>query len=173
VFPGSHRHCSVFTSSISFTIIISRIKILNITMLKQLDKFKYLGKLIISDGSCISFIKPRTAVAKTAFLKMRNIWCRRSLSIEVIENLLKFYIELILLYGSEAWTLETKARTYLENAEMWFDRRMLRTSLYFSLSLPLSLSHAFTHTSTYTHMHLHMHMHSHTHLHTNKHKHTI
>ena len=100
----------------------------NGTVLKQVDKFKYLGTIITSDGRCVTEIKSRTAQAKAAFQKMRNILCNNSLSIEVRKNILKCYIEPILLYGSEAWTIDNIARKHLEATEMWFYRRMLKIS---------------------------------------------
>ena len=44
----------------------------------------------------------------------------------VRKRVLKCYIEPILLYGSESWTISKSAQKSLEAAEMWFIRRMLR-----------------------------------------------
>ena len=41
------------------------------------------------------------------------------------KRVLKCYIEPVLLYGSEAWTINKTAQKSLEAAEMWFIRRML------------------------------------------------
>ena len=46
---------------------------LNGVKLKQVEKFKYLGSWITSDGSCSTDIKCRIAEAKTAFTEMRSI----------------------------------------------------------------------------------------------------
>jgi hypothetical protein len=97
------------------------------TSLKQVSIFKYLGTLITADGRCIKEIKSRVAQAKATFHKMKNILCNMSLSIEVRKRVLRSYIEPIMLYGSEAWTINRLARNHIEATEMWFYRRMLRT----------------------------------------------
>merc|ERR1712002_443702 len=44
-------------------------------------------------------------------------------------RLLKCYIEPILMYSCETWTLTNKIRKQLEATEMWFLRRMMRIPL--------------------------------------------
>ena len=86
--------------------------------LKQVNNFKYLGTLITADGRCIKEIKSRVTQAKATFHKMKNILCNMSLSIEVRKRVLRSYIEPILLYGSESWTINRLARNHIEATEM-------------------------------------------------------
>ena len=51
--------------------------------LKQVNKFKYLGTILTSDGKSQAEIRNRIGQAKTAFIKMKNILANRSLSMEV------------------------------------------------------------------------------------------
>ena len=99
---------------------------LNGTILKQVQKFKYLGAVITSDGKCRTEIRNRIGQAKTTCQRMRNILFNTTLSMNVRKRVLKCYIEPILLYGSESWTIGKSAQKSLEAAEMWFIRRMLR-----------------------------------------------
>ena len=91
-----------------------------------MQKFKYLRAVITSDRKCRTEIRNRIGQAKTAFQRMRNILANTSLSMNVRKRVLKCYIEPILLYGSESWTIGKSAQKSLEAAEMWFIRRMLR-----------------------------------------------
>jgi hypothetical protein len=43
--------------------------------LKQVNIFKYLATVIISDGRCITEVKCRIGQVKVAFKKMKNILC--------------------------------------------------------------------------------------------------
>ena len=106
---------------------ICNIKLKEIT-LSQVHSFKYLGTLISSDGKGKAEIKNRIGQAKSAFQKMRNILSNKSLSLylDVRKHVLKYYIEPILLYESESWTVGKLTQRSLKATEMWFVRRMLR-----------------------------------------------
>ncbi|CAG5129251.1 unnamed protein product, partial [Candidula unifasciata] len=98
----------------------------NGVILRQVQKFKYLGTWITSDGRCITEIKNRIGQAKTAFYKIKNILCNISLSLRVKKRILACYIHPVLTYGCESWTIGRQAKQFLEASEMWFYRRMLR-----------------------------------------------
>ncbi|GFR64325.1 RNA-directed DNA polymerase from mobile element jockey [Elysia marginata] len=48
------------------------------------------------------------------------------ISIAVRKRLLETFIETVLLYGCEAWTIDERMESSLEATEMWFLRRMMR-----------------------------------------------
>uniref|UniRef100_A0A0B7BSZ6 Reverse transcriptase domain-containing protein n=1 Tax=Arion vulgaris TaxID=1028688 RepID=A0A0B7BSZ6_9EUPU len=98
----------------------------NGTDLRQVQQFKYLGVLVTSDGRCRSEIKSRIGQAKTSFLKMRSIICNKSLSIPIRMRVIQCYIEPILTYGCESWTMNTQIEKSLRATEMWFYRIMRR-----------------------------------------------
>ena len=102
--------------------------VMNGTVLKQVHKFNYLGSLITSDGRCINEIKRRMAQAKASFQNMKSILTNKRLSLGVRKRVLQCYIEPILLYGCEAWSMTKQTSTSIEAIEMWFLRRMLRVS---------------------------------------------
>ena len=102
--------------------------VMNGTVLKQVHKFNYLGSLITSDGRCINEIKRRMDQAKASFQNMKSILTNKRLSLGVRKRVLQCYIEPILLYGCEAWSMTKQTSTSIEAMEMWFLRRMLRVS---------------------------------------------
>ena len=97
-------------------------------IIKQVNKFKYLGSIITEDGRCESEIKQRIGIARSAFGKMRNVISNRHVRIATRIRLIKTYIWATLLYGCETWTINKEMEKRLEAFEMWCWRRMLRIS---------------------------------------------
>ena len=96
--------------------------------IKQVQKFKYLGYIITSEGRCNTEIKRRIAIAKDSFSKLNPIFKNNNISIDTKVRVLKAYVWSILLYGCESWTISNELKKKLEAAEMWFIRRMLKIS---------------------------------------------
>ena len=63
-----------------------------------------------------------------AFQKMTSILTNKRLSLGVGKRVLQCYIEPILLYGCESWSMTKQILSSIEAMEMWFLRRMLRVS---------------------------------------------
>ena len=101
---------------------------LNGVTLKQVEKFKYLGSWITSDGSCSTDIKCRIAEAKTAFTEMRSILSNLKMPFKLRYRILNCYVIPIMMYGCENWILMKSDIKKLEAAEMWFLRRMQKIS---------------------------------------------
>ncbi|GFO14411.1 LOW QUALITY PROTEIN: hypothetical protein PoB_004091600 [Plakobranchus ocellatus] len=99
---------------------------INVVKLKQREKFKYLGTIISNDGKTNREISARTAQAKINFQKMKTILTNKHIYIETTKRALQCYIEPVLMYGCEAWTISKQIQDKLETTEMWFLRRMLR-----------------------------------------------
>ena len=57
---------------------------------------------------------------------MKCVWADLKMSMKLRLRFLRFYIEPILLYSSETWTLMTADKKTLMATEMWFLRRMLK-----------------------------------------------
>ena len=66
-------------------------------VLQQVDKFKYLGTMVTSDGKCLQGIKSRIAQAKSAFQKMKSVLTNPKLTFQVRRRILQCYIEPIML----------------------------------------------------------------------------
>ena len=94
--------------------------------IKQANSFKYLGTQITSDGRNHQEIKCRIAQAKASFQQMKFIMTNIKMPIVVRKRILEAFIEPVLLYGCEAWTIDERMKRSLETTEMWFLRRMMR-----------------------------------------------
>ena len=66
-------------------------------VLQQIDKFKYLGTMVTSDGKCLQEIKNRIAQAKSAFQRMKSILTNPKLTFKVRRRILQCYKEPIML----------------------------------------------------------------------------
>src|SRR5437899_12608370 len=73
-------------------------------------------------------IKSRIAMAKDTFYKLTNIFLNRNIRLSTKLNVLNTYVNSILLYASECWTISAAMDKKVEAAEMWFYRRILRIS---------------------------------------------
>ena len=61
-------------------------------------------------------------------MRMRKIFTNKETSMTLKLRLLQCYIEPILLYACETWTMHHAIEKRLEAMEMWFLRRMMRVS---------------------------------------------
>ena len=95
-------------------------------IVKQVDRFIYLGSMITEDARCETEVKRRIGIAKKTFNDMRNLLTNRKLSVKTRKNIMKTYIWSTLLYGVESWTLSLGLRRRLEAIEMWLWRRMMK-----------------------------------------------
>ena len=74
-------------------------------IIKQVSAFNYLGSTITEDSRCVSEVKGRIALAKSAFSKLeKKILRNRTLGMETRLRVLHCCIHPVLMYGSEAWT---------------------------------------------------------------------
>lgn len=96
--------------------------------LEQVRQIKYLGCLINNDGDNHTEIRSRIECARAAFNKMRKVLCSRDLRLPLRIRLLRCYVFSILLYGVEAWTINSNEMRRLEAFEMWCYRRILKIS---------------------------------------------
>ena len=62
------------------------------------------------------------------FQKMKTVLTNPHISIHTRKRTLECYIEPILMYGCEAWTISKQAQKKIEAVEMWFLRRMMNIS---------------------------------------------
>ena len=101
---------------------------LNGEVLKEVEKFKYLGSWITTNGGHMTDIKCRIAETKIAFADMKNILANLKMPFDLRYQILNCYVMPILLYGCENWILNQQQNKRLEATEMWFIRRMQKIS---------------------------------------------
>lgn len=101
---------------------------LNGQILQNVHSFIYLGREINEHLDHSKEIRRRIEIARSGFIKMRNLLCHLKLSLSTRLRTLKCYIWSLLLYGCETWTLKQDDIKKLNAFEMWLYRRMLRVS---------------------------------------------
>ena len=101
---------------------------LNGEVLKEVEKFKYLGSWITTNGGHMTDIKCRISETKIAFPDIKNILANLKMPFDLRYRILNCYVMPILLYGCENWILNQQQIKRLEATEMWFIRRMQKIS---------------------------------------------
>ena len=96
--------------------------------LDQINRFNYIGSLVISDCRCDKEVRRRIVFAKKAFLEKRTILADKKLSIKLRLRLLKCYASSHLLYSCESWTIDSCCKKKLDALEMWCFRKRMRLS---------------------------------------------
>ena len=96
----------------------------NEQVLEQVKKFKYLGQWITDDGRCEGEIKNRIEIARSTFIKMRDVLTSRKLHLEIGKRLVRYYVLSTFLYASKSWTLDKQMEDKINAFEMWIFRRM-------------------------------------------------
>ena len=66
--------------------------VVNGQVLEQIKKFKYLGQWITDDGRCECEIKNRIELAKSTFIKLRDVLTSRKLHLEIRKRLVRYYV---------------------------------------------------------------------------------
>ena len=97
-------------------------------ILEQVKKFKYLGQWITEDGRCDLEVKTRIEMARSAFVKLRDVLTSKSVSLNTRKRLVRCYVLSTFLYASESWTLNKELEGRIEALEMWIYRRLLKIS---------------------------------------------
>ena len=99
----------------------------NGTELEQVKKYKYLGTMVTSDGRSLVEVKRRIAMAKDAFWKYGEL-LRNNVSMKLKKKVLSCYINSVLMYCCESWTITEEIKRRIEAFEMWCYRRILKIS---------------------------------------------
>ena len=104
-----------------------RIKVDDV-ILEQVEKYQYLGQVITEDGRCETEIKRRIQIARTNFLKMKDVLVTKKLSMRTRKKLLHCYVISTLIYAAETWIINVADMKRIEGFEMWCLRKMLKVS---------------------------------------------
>ena len=96
--------------------------------LEQVESYQYLGQLITEDGRCETEIRRRIGIAKTNFLKMKNVLTTKKLSMKTRKKILYCYIISTLMYAAETWVINAADWKRIEAFEMWALRKMMKIS---------------------------------------------
>ena len=77
-------------------------------IIKQTDKYTYLGQTITSNGKCDDEILKRIEIARGAFNSMLKSITVLHISTKTRKRIIKAYVWSTLLYGCETWTIITR-----------------------------------------------------------------
>ena len=64
----------------------------NAQVLEQVEKFTYLGQWITEEGRCQCEINKRIEIAKSTFIKTRDMLTSRKLHLEIKKRLVRCYV---------------------------------------------------------------------------------
>ena len=95
-----------------------KIKIKN-KYLKQVEKFKYPGAIISSDGCEVEETKIGIGMARNAFNNLERVLRDRNLSEDLRLDVLQCYVWSIASYALETWTIHAETRKRIEPFEYW------------------------------------------------------
>ena len=90
--------------------------------LEQVERFKYLGSVIQSNGKNNNEIRTRIAMAKAAFTKRKEL-LTKGLDKRIKKRIIKTCVWSVALYGCETWTITQENRKKIEAFEMWIWRK--------------------------------------------------
>ena len=96
--------------------------------LEQVNKYKYLGRVITDNGQCDTEIKRRIEITRANFIKMKHLLTSKRLKFNTRIRLMQCYILSTFLYAAETWTINKNMWKNIEALEMWILRKMLKVS---------------------------------------------
>lgn len=94
--------------------------------IEEVERFRYLGATLDSDGGTSAEIKNRMQAAGTAFRKLNSIWRSGVYSIRTKLKIFRSNVTSILLYDSENWKITKAEQNKLEAFQNKCLRRILR-----------------------------------------------
>ena len=95
-------------------------------MRKQWKQFIFLGSKITADGDCSHEIKRRLLLGRKGMTKLDRMLKIRDITLSTKVCILKAMIFLVVIYGSESWTIKKAERRRIDAFELWCWRRLLR-----------------------------------------------
>ena len=99
------------------------------SVIKQVEKFKYLGSTLSQDGGCETDVDSRIKAAWGKWREVAGVVCDKKMPVRLKVKIYSTVIRPVLMYGSETWALRRKEEAKLERTEM----RMLRWIMGISL----------------------------------------
>lgn len=93
-------------------------------MLEQVEKFRYLGGMILSNGCCTEKNRSRIFMRKVAYEKVKELLTAKRIPLKSRKDSKKCYVWSVVLYRAGTWKLGKKEKKYLESFEMWLWKRM-------------------------------------------------
>ena len=83
---------------------------------------------ITDNGRCDCETKNQIEIARSTFIKMRDVLTSQKLHLEIRKRLERCYVLFTFMYASEPRTLNKQIEDKINAIEMWIFRRMFRIS---------------------------------------------
>ena len=88
--------------------------------------FIFLGSKITADGDCSHGIKRLLLLERKVMTNLDSILKSRDITLPTKVHLVIDMVFLVVMYGSESWTIKKAERRRLDAFELWCWRRLLR-----------------------------------------------
>ena len=99
------------------------------SIIKEVEKFRYLGSTLNQEGGCEADVESRIKAAWGKWREVAGVVCDKKMPIRLKVKIYSTVVRPVLMYGSETWALRQKEEAKLERTEM----RMLRWIMGISL----------------------------------------
>ena len=117
----------------------------NRATLKQVEKFKYLGVALTSEGRQDEELDTRISKASALMRALHSsVVMKRELSKKAKLSIFKTFFVPILTYGHESWVTTKRVRSHLQTSEMRFLRRIEGVTLFYKVRVALRFKNFLT-----------------------------
>ena len=96
--------------------------------MKTVTNFYFLGSKITADGECSHEIKRQLLLGRKAVTNQDSVLISRDITLLTKVHLVKAMVFPGVMYGCESWTIKKAERRRIDAFELWYWRRLLRTS---------------------------------------------
>ena len=94
--------------------------------MEAVTDFTFLGSLITADGDSIHEIKRQLLLGRKAMTNLDSILKSRDITLPTKVRIVKAMVFLVVMYGSESWTIKKVDCRRIDAFELWCWRRLLR-----------------------------------------------
>ena len=88
--------------------------------------FIFMGPKITADGDCSHEMKRHLLLKRKVMTKLDSILKSRDITLPTKVRLVKAMVFLVVMYGSESWTIKKAERQRIDAFKLWCLRRLLR-----------------------------------------------
>ena len=89
--------------------------------------FIFLGSQITADGDCSHEIKRRLLLGRKVMTNLYSVFKSRDITLSTKVDLVKAMVFPVVMYGCESWTIKKAECRRIDDFELWYWRRLLRS----------------------------------------------
>ena len=99
---------------------------IDVETVETVSDFIFLGSKITADGDCSHEIKRRSLLGRKVMTNLDSILKSRDITLPTKVHLVKAMVFLVVMYGSESWTVKKAEHRRIDAFELWCWKRLLR-----------------------------------------------